>query len=587
MAETDQCEYAFDDFRIEVGKRRLLLAGQPVPLIAKAFDLLLALVEHCDRVVDKNELMTLLWPDTIVEESNLTQNVFVLRKALGETPNDHRYIVTVPRRGYRFVAAVKERKASGAEVARSPYRAHAVIAVNAVRSVAVLPFKQLNPHREDEYLGLGLADALITQLSNLRQLITRPTSSVLKYAAPGSDPLIAGRELGVEALLDGYVQKDEDRLRLTVQLISVADGAPLWAGKFDAQFTDIFSVQDTISEQVAQALAVKLSDHDQQRLIRHHTANTEAYQLYLQGRYHDAKLTYEGLTKAIECFKQALALDPLFALAYVGLAEVYFHGTTFYFVPGESLPRMKEAATRAAAIDDTLPEAHTMLAVVKMNLDWDWAGAERAYQQALKLDPGQPLAHLWFGWLLVLLGRTDESIRELQQAIRLDPLSQLANGFLGSALYFARRFDDALTQTHRAVEIAPDNWMMHWMVANCYERLSKWPEAIAACNRALALGDSPIIKAMLAICYAGAGARREAQQLLTELERSQSPHFVPPYYLALICAALGDTDQAFNWMDKAVIERDESAPLLKVDPRVDQLRADKRFADLLRRVSLP
>jgi serine/threonine-protein kinase len=291
--------------------------------------------------------------------------------------------------------------------------------------------------------------------------------------------------------------------------------------------------------------------------------------------------------KAVECFNQALALDLRFALAYVGLAEVYLHGATFYFAPGEALPLMKEAAAQAAAIDDTLADAHTMLAVAKMNLDWDWAGAESAYQHALRLDPGQAIAHLWYGWYLVLLGRHDQSIAELQQAIRLDPLAQLAYGFLGSALYFAGRFDEALTNARRAVEVASDYWMAHWMVGNCYEALGQWPEAIAACERALALSDAPITKATLAVCYAGAGERRDAEQLLAELQQPGSQHFVPPYYIALICTALGEADQAFTWLDLAVAARDESAPLLNVDPRVDGLRADARFADLLRRIGLP
>jgi DNA-binding winged helix-turn-helix (wHTH) protein/Tfp pilus assembly protein PilF len=577
--------YEFGDFRLDVAKRRLLRAGEPVPLIAKAFDLLLALIEHRDRVLEKDELLKLVWPETIVEESNLTQNVFVLRKALGEAPNDHRYIVTVPRRGYRFVAEVKELRAEAAPAAPQ-YRARAVIEVSAVRSIAVLPFKQLRPQSEDEYLGLGLADALITQLSNLRRLITRPTSSVLKYAAPTVDLLAAGRELAVDALLDGHVQKAQDRLRLTVQLIGVADGAPLWAGKFDAEFTDIFAVQDTISEQVARALALKLNEAEQRRLTKHHTDNAEAYQLYLQGRYYDAKFTAAGFNKALDCFKQALALDPRFALAYVGLAEVYFHGATFYFPPNEALPRMREAAAQAAVLDDTLAEAHTMLAAAQMNLDWDWAGAEHSYQRALELNPGLAAAHHWYGWLLVLLGRHDESIAELQQALRLDPLSQLAYGFLGSALYFARRFDESLAHAQRAVEVEPDYWMAHWGVACAYERLGQWPEAIAACQRALALSDAPMIKATLAMCYAGAGERRAAQQLLAELQRPGAQHFVAPYYLALICAALGETAQAFAWLDQAVAARDESVPLLRVDPRLDGLRADPRLADLLRRIGL-
>lgn len=573
--------YEFNDFRVDVAKRRLLRAGEPVPLIARAFDLLLVLIEHRDRVLEKDELMQLLWPGSIVEESNLTQNVFVLRRALGEAPGDHRYIVTVPRRGYRFVAKVKEVRETVPQ-----YHARAVIEVSAVRSVAVLPFRQLSPQNEDEYLGLGLADALITQLSNLRQLITRPTSSVLRYASPATDPLTAGRELGVEAVLEGHVQRIQDRLRLTVQLVSVASGAPLWADRFDARFTDLFAVQDAISGQVARALAPRLGVAEQQQLTRHYTENIEAYQLYLRGRYFVARWSDEYLRKGVECFNQAIALDPDFALAYVGLAEAWFQAATFFLPPGEALPLMKKAAVQAVERDELLAEGHTMLAAARMNLAWDFSGAESEYRRALELNPGLALAHHWYGWLLILLGRHEESIAELKQAQQLDPLSLITGGFLGSAYYFARRYDEALAQVRRVLEIEPNYWFAHWLLAGAYERLEQWPEAIAACQQARALNDSPIVPALLGLCYARMGKRRAAQRILADLQQAGSPHFVAPYNLALICAALGETDQALAWLDRAANARDESVPLLKVDPRVDSLRADPRFAALLRRVGL-
>src|SRR6266567_903163 len=383
MREQRKPIYAFGPFEVDTSKRLLMREGQPIPLMPKTFDTLIVLMENSDRVLDKDELIERLWPDTVVEENNLTQNISALRKALGESPNERRYIVTVPGRGYRFAASVRElsdeatnlvmqgrtrstlvmadehkqeelAEAEGRSTARNSFSRSGrwgfglalvvcgfVVALAAgfylwhsskprqpgtgaaVRSLAVLPFKSLGPESGDEYLGIGMADALITRLSNLRQVTVRPTSSVLKFGGQGQDPAEAGRELKVESVLEGSVRRSGDRIRVTVQLVSALDGSPLWADKFDEKFTDIFTVEDSISGRVTEALALRLTGEERGRLTKRYTEDTAAYQLYLKGHYYSTKRTEDGVKKSIEYFEQAIEKDPKFSLAYAGLADSY------------------------------------------------------------------------------------------------------------------------------------------------------------------------------------------------------------------------------------------------------------------------
>ncbi|MBX7221579.1 MAG: winged helix-turn-helix domain-containing protein [Blastocatellia bacterium] len=584
--------YEFGAFHLNLGKRSLQRDGVEIPLFAKVFDVLVVLLQNRERTVGKEELMQAVWPDSFVEESNLSQNIFVLRKTLGEDPPNHRFIVTVPRRGYRFVAAVRELTAPRSKEKNPPPPAlpTETMAPQPIRSLAVLPFGVLGPvlaGSDDEYLGVGLADALITRLTTLRRIWVRPTGAVLRYARAEVEVLAAGRALGVDVLLNGYLQKAPHRLRLTVQLVEVASETTLWAEKFDVAWTDIFSLQDMISEQVTRALLVKLEEVERERLMRRATENLEAYQLYLKGRFLTARWTADSLGKGFECFRQALALDPGFAQAYAGLSEAYFHAATFYLSPEAALPAMKEAATLALALDDSLAEAHTMLAAARMNLDWDWSGALISFRQAIRLNPGLAVAHQWYGWFCMVQGRHAESIHELGQALLLDPLSLSVNFFLGSAYYFARRYQEAAAQFRTVVELDANYWPAHWVTGASFLDPAAAPEALASLQRAMQLTDSPLMAAGLGRLYAITGNRPAAEEHLAALLHLSTERFVSFYYFAMIYLELNDHDQAFACLDRACRDRDENIPLLGVDPRFDRLRDDSRFRALLKQIGLP
>src|SRR5215510_15386018 len=313
MATSSNITYEFGPFRMDTDRYLLLRDEQSIPLSPKVFETLLFLVQHREKVAKKEEILRSVWPDTFVEESNLAQNIFLLRKALGEEKNEHRYIVTVPGVGYRFVASVRERTGTPSISSETSSRT--------INSIAVLPFKTLGGAEDDRFLGPGLADALIMRLSTIRYLKVRPTSAVLKYSNLRDDPLLIGRELNVDALLDGVYQVEGDQIRVTVQLSSVKDGVTLWAAKFDERMTDIFAIQDSISEQVVNSLALKLSRDEQRRLKHRHSHKSEAFQLFVKAKYYWNQRNAEALRKALECAEQAISVDPTYAPAYVALAD--------------------------------------------------------------------------------------------------------------------------------------------------------------------------------------------------------------------------------------------------------------------------
>jgi len=620
--------YEFDAFRLDAGRRLLLRDGDVVTLAPRTFNMLLVLIQHRGTVLSKDELMKRLWSDTVVEENNLTVNISALRKALHENPQEHRYIVTIPGRGYSFVAEVRESlgdgndqeseerglhrsaglalplRASGWKVILAGLLALILISVltylflsnrsnpaeteTPVRTIAVLPFRNLGGESGDEYLSLGMADALITRLGNLRQVITRPTSAVLKYSGSGADPQAAGRELAVDALVEGRIQKLEDRIRVTVQLIRVSDGQPLWSEKFDEQFTNIFAVQDSISEQVARALALKLSRAEREQLTKRHTGNTEAFQLYLKGRYFWNKRSAEGLQKASEYFQRAIARDPGYALAYAGLADCYnllsYHSS---LSPKESFPKAKAAAARALELDESLAEAHTSLALATMCFDWDWTSAEREYKRALELNPNYATAHQWYAELLAAMGRQPEARAEIRRAIETDPLSLIviaAEGYIG---YFGRDFDETIRHSEKALEMDPNFVPAHWFLGWGYAQKGMFAQAIATFEKAVSLsGGSSRMMAELGHTYAVSGRRAKAREIVHQLEMKSRQQYVSPYEMALVYVGFDEREQALVWLRKAFEDRAWQMIYLRVESKLDHLRADSRFTDLLRDVGL-
>jgi TolB-like protein/Flp pilus assembly protein TadD len=453
-----------------------------------------------------------------------------------------------------------------------------------VNSLAVLPF--LGIEASDETLRLGMADALITKLSNLRQIIVRPTSAVLKYADPGHNPVTAGREMGVGAVLEGKIQKSGDRIRVTVQLVRVRDGSTLWADTFDERFTNIFALQDSISEKVASALTLTLTGEEQRQLTKHHTENTEAYQLYLKARYYWNKRTTDGLKKSIDYFQHAIELDPNYALAYAGQADAYALLANPQPQP-QIVTQARAAAMKALELDDTLAEAHTSLAFVKFNYDWDWAGAEREFKRAIELNPNYATARHWYAYYLITMGRPDQAVASVRRAQELDPLSLIINTDLGDILFYARRTDEAIEQYHKTLELDPNFLPAIFNLGLVYEQKGMYKEAVAQFQKAIALSDrSPDMVAALGHVYAVSGERAKARVILDELTKRSTTEYVLPYDRAVIYVGLGEKDQAVAWLQKDYEERALWPDRIKADPRLDPIRSDVRFTGLLRRLGL-
>lgn len=586
--------YEFGPFRLLPAERRMLRGAEVVQLTPKVFDTLLALVQNSGRLIPKDELMKIIWQDSFVEEGNLTQNIFILRKTLGESPHDHQYIVTIPGQGYRFVAEVQEiprARAADLRPTPQPSALHNGPGGNderGVTSLAVLPFKPLNSESDNEYLGPGIADTLITRLSNIRTLRVRSTNSVLKYTRMQTDPLAAGRELKVDAVLDGKIQRAGERVRVTMQLIRVRDAVTLWADRFDEKFTDIFDVQDSISEQVSAALALQLTTAEQKLLTKRYTESAEAFQLYIKGRHFWNKRTVEGLKRGLVYAQQAIDIDPTYTMAYIGMADSYNLLAGYAGIaPNETFPKARAAALRAQEIDDTLAEAESSLGFVKYRYEWNWAEAEERFRRAITLKPDYPTGHHWYGEFLAAQGRFRESIDELERAQQLDPLSLPINTDLGQTFFFAGQYDRAIEQSQKTLEMDQRFVRAQIILGAAYEQKGMYAEAIVALEAArAAAGTNPLVTGGLGHAYAVAGKREKALEALEELKKLSAEHYVLAYNIAIIYAGLDERESALAWLEKAFEHRDVWLVWLGVNPRFARLRTDARFTELLRRMGL-
>jgi DNA-binding winged helix-turn-helix (wHTH) protein/TolB-like protein/Flp pilus assembly protein TadD len=603
----------FNDFRIDVERRLLLDRDEnPVPLTPKVFDLLLYLAENCGKLLTKDELMSAVWPDTIVEESNLTQNISILRRALGDVRGDNAFIVTVPGRGYKFVADVAvesttEIEQPAIETASTPERnrrliyvaAAVVIAVvaaglfylwpsrrtaaEAPRTLAILPFRPLVSDNSDEALEMGMTDTLIARMSSNPGLVLRPLSSVRPFARADVDPQAAGRQLGADTVLEGNVQRWGDKIRLNVRLISVDSGEPLWSGTFDDKYTDIFAVEDAISGKVADALRVRLAAAG-----RSQTQNVEAYRLYLQGRLFQYRSTPQDIRQAIEFYKKAIALDPGYALAYAGVADAYrMLPITSDVAAAEAFPRSKEAALKALELDDRSSQSHVALGYVYSWFEWNWPAAESEMRKAIELDANNPDAHRGLSILLTVIGRHDEAISEMRIARSLDPLSLATNALEAQALHYAGRDEEAVDRLNKTFEINPDFWIARLMLARIYIGQKRWNDAITELKKAgAASGGNTETISLTAYALARSGRTDEARETMHELHGRSDQGYVPSYNIALAYNGLGDSDQAFHWLNDAIDRHDVRLILLKVDHKWDNLRSDPRFVTILQRIGL-
>ena len=640
--------YEFGDFRLDTAKRLLQrLDGTTVPLTPRVFETLLYMVEHHDTVLDKERLMEAVWPDSIVEENNLSQNISTLRRIFGETPGSHSYIVTVPGRGYRFVAEVRDQTGNGSATVKaeqgtgptlaedrteaatakgrqqSPGKTGGPLALavfgvivlataflargpsvgwlkkhkigdatpatspanvtDTVHSIAVLPFEPLGHDMNDESLGLGMADAVIGRISSLKQLVVLPTSAVSKYKGPASDALAAGRALGVDAILTGTVQRSGEQVRVTVQLVNVRNGHTAWSEKFDQTFTDIFGIQDSISDSVARSLALNLTVEEQKQLRKHYTTTAAAYDSYLMGLHFWNTRSKDGLEKAINYFDQAVQKDPNFALAYALMADCYYLQVFYGYNPApEIIGNAKAAADRALLLDDSIAEAHIASAMVH-SLQHQLRPTIESLRRALELNPNLATAHLRYAWCLCVLGQLNDAVPEMKRAQELDPLSATNSTALGILLTFARQFDGALTYCSRAAELDPSNYLVRCNLAITYGLNGMFQQAIDQYRMAgqLSPDHKGDVLASIATMLTSAGRKSEADSMVPEILDLAMAGKSDPYNVAVLCATRGDKEQAFKWLAKAVTNRPLMSATLRYDPQLDLLRSDNRFPALL------
>jgi DNA-binding winged helix-turn-helix (wHTH) protein/TolB-like protein/Flp pilus assembly protein TadD len=638
MSHPGRSVFEFGPFRLDPQEGRLLRGDEPVPLPPRTFELLVLLVERSGHLVAKEELAQALWPDTFVEEANLNNHLWRLRRALGQSRNGQEYIETIPKRGFRFVAGVRpasepdevriehhrvtrvtaleESEADFDVPGRRAFRASRPWAVAAIvagaaavtvagiltfgasrdpkasavaapnrplRSIAILPFQTIGGPGAEDFLGLGLTDALVTRLGAVRQIVVRPTSAVRRYTEPGQDPLAIGREQGVDAVLDGSVQRVGDRVRITVQLYRVEDGAALFSGKYDERSTDVFAVEDAVSRRVAEGLLPELSDEQRQRLDRR-PVDASAHEAYLLGRHFWNKRNEAAQLKGIEYFQRAIAIDPQYAEAYAGLADSYLL-LADWRPQQEVIPRAREAAARAIEIDPTLAEAHASLALIAQNYDWNWAQAERFYRRALELNPNYAVARHWYGEFLAHMGRFDEGIPEITRAAELDPLSPIIRTDLGVVYFLARRYDRSAEALKNALEIDPGFFKAHGWLAGTYSFLGDHDRALEEVAKSGPPGEI-WVDANRCMVLARAGRTAEAREVLRRLIRRSSGRHTSPFMFAMIYAHLGEVDRSLAYLEKTYRDREVGLIALKTHALFDPLRSDPRFQDLIRRVKL-
>jgi len=459
----------------------------------------------------------------------------------------------------------------------------------AIDSVAVLPFVNASTDPDTEYLSDGITESLIGQLSQIPRLKVMARSTVFRYKGRNIDPQKVGRDLNVRAVLTGRVSQRGETLTVSMDLMDVTDGSELWGEQYNRKFADILAVQEDIAREITDKLRLRLKGEEEKRLARHFTENTEAYQLYLKGRYYWNKRTPDGIQKAIEYFQEAIEKDPSYALAYAGLADCY-HVPTNPLPPREKMPLAKAAAMKALELDNTLVEAHTTLARVLYVYDWDWSAAEKEFKRAIELNPRYAPAHQWYGDYLNETGRHREADAEGKRAQELEPLSLITNFHVALAFYWARNYDQAIDQFQKTLELDPSFPPALVILPAAYEQKGMLEEAIAGFQRGITLTKGPekiLAMAGLGHVYAVSGRKTEARKILGELQRLSEHSYVPANDVALVYAGLGERDEAFAWLDKAYEEHSFNMGHLTVEPRFDPLRSDLRFADLLRRIGLP
>ncbi len=460
---------------------------------------------------------------------------------------------------------------------------------DSIGAIAVLPFSNANPDPNTEYLSDGITESIINSLSQLPKLKVLARNTVFTYKGKDVDLKKVGRELNVEAIVTGTIRQQENRLIINASLVQVPDGVQIWGEQYNREISDILNVQSEISRTISAQLKLKLTGEEQEKVAKHYTEDSEAYQLYLRGLYFWNKRSPQGFARALESFQDAIRKDPNYALAYAGLANTYTLLPAWALLPPkEGHPKARAAALKALALDDSLAEAHAALAHTEHNYEWNWKEAEKSYRRAIELNPNYAIAHHWYASFLLEMGRKEEAIAEKRLALQLDPLSLIINSDLGFVYYNARQYDRAIEQLQKTIELDPGFIWTYQNLGFVYEQKKMYAESIASFQKALSLSpDSMEIQAELARAYAASGDSAQARQLLERLLKASADHYVASFDFAMIYAALADKDRAFEWLQKAFDERSYQITSLQVEPRVDSLRSDPRFAKMIQAMNFP
>ena len=625
----------FGVFEADLRTGELTKHGKRLSLQEQPFRLLALLLEKPGELVTREELRGRLWPQTIVDfDHGLNKAISKIREALGDSAENPRFIETVARRGYRFlaeVAVVHDEQAAtvtgdlamhgdpgllrlidAGTSPRRPFRALAwrlfgfglllVLAISlswnlypwrhsqpTIRSLAVLPLENLSGDASQDYFADGMTDELITDLGQISALRVISRTSVMTYKGVRKPLAQIAGELNVDAVVEGSILRSGERVRITAQLIQLPADKHLWAQSYEGDIRDVLTLQNKVARAIAEQIRATLNRQEQAALEDAKAVNPEAYQAYLKGRYFLNKRTGDGLRRAIEYFNSAIETDPTYAAAYSGLADAYaLSGDWKYGVlsPQDAFPKTRAAVTKALALDDSLGEAHASLAFALDLYGWDWEAAETEYKQAIKLKPSYATAHQWYSWHLFMMGRNSEGMLELRKAESLDPLSLIIGADLADALCVAHLYDEAVQQSKKTLEMDPNFAVGHYELGQALVQKYMYDEAIAEFQRAIELsGHSGAFDSSLAHVYAVSGRKEEATKIVKDLEARDDQNPSIGADIALIYVGLGDHDQAMIWLNKAYEARFKASILLR--PTFDPLRSDARFKDLRRRIGLP
>jgi len=593
--------YEFGNFVLYPRERILLAADTPVHLTDKVFDTLLLLIENNGRLLSKEEMIAALWNESFVEEGNLAKNISRLRKILNTDGGS--LIETLPKRGYRFRADVKEFNGDTRLLVHRHLRVKVLQSLqnddeqqtftsapslDQVRSIAILPFQPLDPNLSDDVFGLGISDALITQLNRAGKMQVRPTSAILKYNVREQDPCSIGRELQVDAVLEGRFQRSEDKFRLSVQMLQTATGRSLWADVFDTNFEHIFAVQDKIADSIVGGFTKRLGSESLASAPKRDTENVEAYKEFIKGRYYWTKRTTEGFDKALRCFQKAIDIDPLYALAYAGIAGIYnIFPLIDGYDPRDYFPKAKAAALQALEIDENLAEAHTAFGLAILHCDWNWSGAEVSFLHAIKLNPNFSGVHELLGTFLCRVGRIGEAIIALKKAQEIDPLSPINATWLAEVFRYHGEIDASVRIHQDTLRSFPDFYLAHYHLAFSYIDLGRLDDAEVHSERAVRLsGENSLTLSLQGILQIALGNNERVHQTLNRLLELRAEKYISGANIASVYAAAGDNEKAIEWLETAFTENDPYLTWMTFDREFESLRHDARFQVLLQKVGL-